>query len=300
MNLRNYPRRKYAIDQFTQPHVTELAGERFHFVMDDGHDYWLAFTGEDSVEWHWDGDAAKHATCFCLKGDDTTYLVSYELDEFLGTPDREEHFFIIDLEQRLVTFCRCKLGENPRFPLLISSKYIFGAIEVPGLPLPLKRHAFTSDLLGTRAEWHWNTGMATRHSYFSTAFYRITVPGATYGKADRGIPDRGGPLLQELPSTDEVAQYIKIKDKLYLFSLVEEIMERTLCDRNPPFRSNDMKFLQNYDRMVHVGRTFGTVKVGGADDPSTELRPCHIRFGAFGTRPELDEVFLNAPNPYAP
>ena len=70
--------------------------------------------------------------------------------------------------------------------------------------------------------------------------------------------------------------------------------------QNPPFRSNDMKFLQNYDRMYHVGRTFGNVKVGGAESDSTEYRPCHIRFGAFGLRPELDEVFLNGGNPYAP
>jgi len=291
MNLRNYPRRKYAIDQFTQPHVTELEGEKFHFVMDNGHDYYLDFTGEEDLEWHWDGDKAKHAAYFCLKGDDTTYLVSFELDEFLDKHEREEHFFIIDREQRLVTFCRCKVGENPKLPWLISSQYIFGAIEVPGMPLPLKRHVFTTDLLGTRVEWHWNTGMVTRHSYFTSSFYRITVPGASYGQADRSDA-----LMQAIPSTDEVAQFIKIKDNLYLFSLVEELMERKLADCDPPYRSNDMKFLQNYDRMYHVGRTFGNVK----DEASGTIRPCHIRFGAFGTRPELDEVFLNARNPYAP
>ena len=73
-------------------------------------------------------------------------------------------------------------------------------------------------------------------------------------------------------------------------------MECKLYDCDPPYRSNDMKFLQNYDRMYHVGRTFGNVK----DEASGRIRPCHIRFGAFGTRPELDEVFLNARNPYAP
>ncbi len=295
MNLRNYPRRVYAIDQFTQPHVTELEGEKFHFVMDDGHDYYLAFTGEESVEWHWDDGEPKSATYFCLKGDDTTYLVSFELDEFLGRQDREEHFFIIDLAQRLVTFCRCKVGENPKYPWLISSNYIFGAIEYPGMPLPLKRHVFTTDLLGTRVQWHWNTGMITRHCYFTSSFYRITIPEATYG-----VSDRSEGRFADIPATDEIAQYIKIKDNLYLFSLVEEKMERAMCDRNPPFRSNDMKFLQNYDRMYHVGRTFGNVKAGGADSDSTEILPCHIRFGAFGNRPDLNEAFLNGGNPYAP
>ena len=87
MNLRNYPRRKYAIDQFTQPHVTELEGEKLHFVMDNGHDYYLAFTGEEDLAWHWDDDGAKHATYFCLKGDDTTYMVSFELDEIMSLSD---------------------------------------------------------------------------------------------------------------------------------------------------------------------------------------------------------------------
>ena len=109
VNLRNYPRRKYMIDQFTQPHVTELEGETFHFVMDNGRDYFLAFTGEEDLEWHWDGDEAKHATYFCLKGDDTTYMVSFELDEFLDKHEREEHFFIIDRAQRLVTLQRQKV-----------------------------------------------------------------------------------------------------------------------------------------------------------------------------------------------
>ena len=295
MNLRNYPRRKYAIDQFTQPHVTELEGEKFHFVMDNGHDYYLNFTGEEDVEWNWDDNAPKHATYMCLKGDDTTYLVTFELDEFRGTKEREEHFHIIDLEQRLITFCRCKVGYNPKFPWLVSSDYIFGAIEVPGMPLPLKRHVFTTDMLGTRVQWHWNTGMITQHSYFTSSFYRITMPGATYG-----VTDRGGHMFQDIPATDEIAQYIKIKDNLYLFSLVEEYMERKLYDRNPPYRSNDMKFLQNYDRMYHVGRTFGDVKEGGMDSDSTNVIPCHIRFGAFGYKPDLDPVFLNAKNPYAP
>lgn len=295
MNMRNYPRRVYAIDQFTQPNCTELENESFHFVLDDGHDFYLRFTGEDTVEWNWEGESPKQAACFCLKGDETTYLVDYELEEFKGRRDREDHFFVIDLAQRLVTMAVCKIGENPKIPYLVSSKYTFGAIETEGMPLPLKRHVFTTDLLGTRVQWHWNTSMQTRHSYYTSSFYRITKPDATYGTADRG-----GHIFQDLPCTDETAQYIKIKDNLYLFSLVEEYAERALQDREPPYRSNDMKFLQNYDRMYHVGRTFGNVKEGGMDSDSKNVVPCHIRFGAFGCPIELDERFLNADNPYAP
>jgi len=37
LNLKNYPRREYAIDQFTQPHCSELEGKSFRFIMDNGH-----------------------------------------------------------------------------------------------------------------------------------------------------------------------------------------------------------------------------------------------------------------------
>ncbi len=295
MNLREFARPKYAIDQFTPPHATELKGEKFHFVLDNGYDYFLNFTGEDTVEWNYEGDAPKAAKYICHKADDTTYMVDFELAEFEGKLERENHLFIIDLEQRLVTMAICKVGENKKFPYLVSSKYIFGAIDVPGKPLPVKRHCFTADMVGTRVQWHWNTGMITRHCYFTTAFYRITTPDATYGQSPRGRA-----AFQMLPSTDEIAQYIKIKENLYLFSLVEEIMERYLYDTKPPFRSNDMKFLQNYDRMYHVGRTFGNVQKRGTDESNYEVVPCHIGFAAFGHPVELNQVFLDAPNPFAP
>ena len=49
MDLKHYPRRHYEIDQFTQPHCTELKGSKFYFVMDDGRDFELNFTGEDTL-----------------------------------------------------------------------------------------------------------------------------------------------------------------------------------------------------------------------------------------------------------
>ena len=297
MNLKDYPRRVYAIDQFTQPHNSELEGQSFYFVMDDGFDYELKFTGKNTVEWNYAGDAPKTATYQCLKSDDTTYLLDFELEEFINTHNRVDHFFILDLEQRLVTMCVCKIGENPRFPWLVSSKYTFGAIKFEGMPLPLKRHAFTTDMIGTRVEWHWNTSMTTRHSYFTSSFYRITSE-----QLDTMMQDRGSRQSHVLPSSDEVAQYIKIKDNLYLFSLVEELMDRALQDADPApaFHSNDMKFLQNYDRMYHVGRTFGNRKKGGAESDSKEYERCYLLFGAFGNPVKLSDDFLNSPNPYAP
>ena len=290
MNLVNYPRKKYSITQFTQPQCSELQGQSFRFIMDDGRDFDLKFTEKDTVLWNWVGEEPAQARYQCLKSDDATYLVDYELEEFTNTFNRVNHLFVIDLEQRLVTRGIHAVGNNPRLPYLIKSDYTFGAIEVEGMELPFKRHSFTSELLGTRVEWHWATDKVTRHSYFSSSFYRFSFPG------DELLLNRdvSVSLHRALPSQDDTAQYIKIKNKMYLFTLTEEKAERVLSDRTPNYRSNNMSFLQNYDRMYHVGRTFGNI----LDSNTNEIVPCHIQFGAFGNPVAIPEIIVNADNPY--
>ncbi len=285
MNLKEYPRPHYAINQFTQPHCTELCGKKFHFVMDNGFDVDLDFTGPDTVNWSIGGSEPKEATYECLKGDETTYLVDYDVRETLDTDHRTNHLFVIDLEQRLVTKVICSIGDNPRFPYLVKSEYDFGAIETEGHELTFIRHCFTTDMVGTRVEWHWNTSMRTHHNYFSAAFYRLTWP------EDSSSEDEIGEPFQFLPSHDEVSRYIKIKDKMYLYCLTEELQERVLNGKCP-FRSNNMIFLQNYERMRHVGRTFGSIEIKG------KVVPCRTLFGAFGNPLELPEKELTAYNAF--
>ena len=111
MNLKDYPRRDYAIDQFTQPHCSELEGKSFKFIMDGGYDYELNITGETSCTWNRVGEAPTEATYQCLKADDTTYLLHYD---FMNGEHRSNHLYIIDLEQSLVTMVTCIIGLNPQ------------------------------------------------------------------------------------------------------------------------------------------------------------------------------------------
>ncbi len=285
MNLKNYPRRDYAIDQFTQPHCTELEGKDFYFVFDGGYDFELHITGKDTLTWNKVGDKPTEAKYECLKGDDTTYLLDYDIVETQGTDHYTNHLFIIDLEQRLVTKAVCYDGYNPRIPFLIKSEYDFGAIKVEGKELPYKRHSFTTQMVGTRAEWHWNIDMWTHHNYYSTAFYTLTWPDDS-----AAVQKLGGPF-EMLPCHDDVSQYIKIKENLYVYCLTEEYMERVLLGKGP-FRSNNMIFLQNYERMYHVGRTFGNVTFGD------KTGPCRTLFGAFGNPVKIPDKVLYAENAY--
>ena len=282
MNLKDYPRRDYAIDQFAQPHCSELEGRSFKFIMDGGYDYELNITGETSCTWNRVGEAPTEATYGCLKADDTTYMLHYN---YMCGEHRANHLYIIDLEQRLVTIVNCIVGLNPKHPLLIKSEYDFGAIEVEGKELPTKRHCFTGDMMGTTVEWHWNTFMWTQHDYFSPAYYRITWP------QESSAVEKIGPNFEILASSDEISQYVKIKENMYAYCLTEEIMERVLGDSSP-FRSNNMIFIQNYDRMYHVGRTFGTATINGKD------LPIQVLFGSFGNPVRLDHAWLTAENPF--
>ena len=282
LNLKDYPRKQYNIDQFAQPPCYELEGETFYFVMDGGYDYELRITGRTSCQWNIAGEAPHEESYRCLKADDDTYLFHYDVK---GANPRTGHTYVIDTEQRLVTMIICKVGLNPRFPYLVSTEFDFGALRIEGEELPFKRHSFTTDLLETQVQWNWRPGFFTQHYYYCTNFYRITYPKTSGAKVE--FTDHS----HLLPSSDEWARYIKIKGNIYLFVLTEELQERILQGRSR-FRSNSMAFLQNYDRMNLVGRSFGNAMV---EDKAV---PINMLFSAFGQPVELPPEFLNAPNPY--
>ncbi|MBQ8831147.1 MAG: MoaF N-terminal domain-containing protein [Oscillospiraceae bacterium] len=285
MNLRDYPRPFYAINQFCQAHCSELKGQSFFFYMDGGYDYKLNFTGDNTLTWAINDDEPTEAVFECVKGDENTYLVDFDIVETLGTAKRYNELFVIDLDQRLVTRVTCHTGYNARFPYLIKMEYDFGAIVMEGKETPFIRHCFSSELIGTTVEWHWNFEMWTHHKYYDSDFYTLTWPDDS-----KAVQNLGGPF-EMLPSHDDVTKVIKIKDTMYLFCLTEEFMERVL--QGPVFRCNNMIFLQNYDRMYHAGRTFGS-----GQTPEGEIFPIRTLFGSFGNPIKLPDSVLYAENAY--
>ena len=133
-----------SISQFDPPRCFELAGKRFEFVIDTGEetgDAVLNFVDETTVEWS-------------IKGGDTLKADKYgaarqRLDipclllHCRQTP-RENHTWVIDKEQMLVTFLRCSWVRTPiNVPLRATS---FGYIKEEGKPhTDLRRHGFTDD-----------------------------------------------------------------------------------------------------------------------------------------------------------
>ena len=104
----------------------------------------------------------------CFKADDTTYLLTFDVNDW------ENHSYVLDLEQRLVTRLICKKGTHPSNPHITQCSFTFGAIRMKGYKLPYRRHTFSSEHLGTSVQWRWSPELFTRHAYLESSWYRIT------------------------------------------------------------------------------------------------------------------------------
>ena len=283
-----------SIGQYCPPACFELAGKRFDFVLDSGDDAGdavLNFIDETQVEWSIKGgDTLKADKYECRKGDDWTYLVTYCLE---GKTPRENHTWIIDKEQSLVTFLRCPLGENTYWPYLIESHFTFGYIKEENKEhTDRKRHGFTDDVVGTGVKWTYGHELATVHVYHSANWYRITYPkDAAISQESIDTNNMFTELMKALPGPDEPAFYVKIKEGMYLVSVTEQNMEKILGDK-VDFRSDTLCFLDNWKRMYSVGRGFGTSTM---DNKESEI---YVMIGKYGAPEEVDEHFFTDPNPY--
>ena len=282
------------IDQYTPPKNFELVGQKLTLEMDDGFETVLNFTGRNTLEWSVAGGKVTTEDSYeCLKGDDTTYLVTYDL---CGVTPRVNHTYVIDTENMLVTRVIAEIGNNPQYPYLISTEFEFGAIKQEGVTTPIyPRHGHTSDLDGNIMEWTYNPDLTTVHVYYCSNFYRITYPTSKLPKEGEEFNNAMTEILKSLPSSDEPAIYIKIKDGLYLTSITE-INGEKLVGEKMGYRSDTLCFLQNYNRFYAVGRGFGTSTMGEFEGP------IFVTLGAYGRFVEPNEErlqkLLTDPNPY--
>lgn len=260
------------LSQYRGPLVYELAGKAFYLVMDDGTEGTLAFATGESLSWAPKGGQAVSERYECLKAEEDTYLVNWEVT---GAKPRTGITLVLDLEQSLVTAVLARMGTNPRFPNLVTNEIVFGAVKLDGRELPLKRHGFTSDLVGKRICWTYNPQMAVTHVYFDANYIRVAArPG-----------EEASPMAAEMRENpyDERCHYIKIKQNLYLLSFLED---------NLTFRGrtgNNMLVLMNAARLHDVGRSFGLGQTGG---------PENYLFSAVGAWMESDGAVESEPSKY--
>ena len=277
---------KLSIAQYCPPACYELAGKRFELVMDTGEDTGdaiLNFLDETQVEWSIKGtDNLKRDKYECRKADDRSYLVTYCLE---GKTPGENHTWIIDREQSLVTFLRCPMGENQSGPHHIESLFTFGYIREEGKEhTDTKRHGFTDDVAGTSVKWTYGHDAETVHVYYSSNRYRIT--NSMKRAVSKEAPDTNDMLnsiMKELPGSDEPAFYVKIKEGMYLVSVTEQNMEENPGEK-VGFRSYTLCFLDNWNRLYSVGRGFGTMKTDSHERENV------VMIGKYGSPEDVPQI----------
>ena len=284
---------KKSIRQYCPPRCYELAGQTFRFVVDTGEGagtYTLNVTGKTALEWSREDGAPKQEQYECRKADDDVYLLTYNIE---GKEPRENHTWVIDLGSELVTFLRCALGENPMWPLLVESHFGFGYVAVEGKEhTDIRRHGFTNDLTGTCVRWTYGHALSTVHVYHDPHWYRIGYPKSRLENEETPPAIRSiRELMKEMPSSDEPARYVRIKEGMYLVSVTEQNMEKIVAEKFG-FRSDTLCFLDNWEHLYSVGRAFGTWTIDGVDQPLLMM------IGKYGSPEEVDEHFFSDPIPY--
>lgn len=291
---------KLSIRQYCPPKCFELSEKTFSFAMDSGEETGetvLNFVDDSKVVWSvQNGKRTGEGSYECRKADDYTYLVS-----FCSYDPRENFTYVIDKEQELVTCMHNTIGENPYYPYLIESHFTFGFIKIDGKEhTDKRRHGFTDDCVGTGVRWVYGSNMSTVHVYHNSHWYRIAYnrEGTSMDAIKDDPVDSGASAgnrirqaMRELPSSDEPAFYVKIKDGIYFVSITEQNMEK-YYGAKVGFRSDNLCFLDNWNRMYSVGRGYGTMTMNNKD---SEI---FVMIGKYAKKEEIDPHFFNDPIPY--
>ena len=252
---------------FRPPLCHELCGKEFTLVMDDGYDRKVVFTDRTTLLYGKTGEAPESFAYDCLKADRTTYFVNFEVP---GRSPRTGITLILDLEQSLVTMATANLGQDPKFPRMPALTFLFGAIQKEDGTAPTIRHGYTPDLVGRAIAWNYGS-FDVVHVYSSERYYRVaSTPERIRRMVERMKAEgREPPPAGSAPRSvyEDYAAYIKVKDGLYIVSLLETL----LCRMRG--HGNSLLFLMNLNEMHDVGRSFGTNDKGEDEN---------YVFGAFG------------------
>ena len=292
-------RKFYGLSQYKGPFCYEPAGKEFRLVMDDGRRFVLSFPDEKSLRWSEDGRPPRSDGYQCLKGDDRTYLVNVLLPEDGG---RVSWNWILDTEQRLVTLVVTERRYDKDLDRLVRNTPYFGAIDVPGLPLPRLRHHLSARMAGAHIFWHYNPGHVLQHIYHTPHAVRASTgdgltPAETQRNRMKYMLESPDPRDREeaersieayrlretyYPIFEEPCFHVWIKENLNLFCFAEEIM----CRRSPAHDQGGggILLLHDIERLLEVGVCFN----------STE----NYMVSAYGDANENGDPFDTLPTPY--
>ena len=273
------------LKQYVPPLCDELAGQTLDFHPDGYPPVFIRFLTPTSLEWSLPGETAQHETYECVKGKDTVYLVVCH--PRLGKP-ASCVTLVWDRDTRLITAVLAWEHLNTDYPRMITSRAVFGAENRPGESLPSARHGFTDDLIGRRLLWHYTAVDDVLHICFSHDHFRLGAAEVRLvdnpDEAALKNYDRLSRRKDAYPYYEENDYYIRIRENLYLYSVIEYAMCRLVSGQG----GGELLALVDTARQRYIGRTFGL---------DAQLNAGHDIVGAPGCFLETPDPVESLPSP---
>ena len=188
------------------PLSEHLAGKELTVHYDEGGPVWdYRFGDGKQLHWRRAGESRWHEAAYRAFEADQDLIFFAHMHS--GTRPAECKKIILDLASGLTTCVNSKLGTAYRANE-VSYQISFGVIEMQGLEAPRYwRHEFTDELTGHAYSWSYSDQMTSMHTYSTPHSSSWTI---YMGNGALGF------------QWSAPCQYVKIRDGVYLFSLVEE------------------------------------------------------------------------------
>ena len=183
-----------------------MIGKTFALKFDDGAaglEYEI--TALNTLKWRNVGETEWHEEMYkAFEPAENIILFSHMQT---GTPDHHNITNAIDFSNGLVTCVDAKIG-NYRSAWEVGNCVHFGVLEMEGVTPPgVRRHEFTTDLVGKSYAWVYSDTMSSIHVYSSPESYSWTI----------FLDGGAGGMMWSSPCF-----YIKLREDAYMFAWVEE------------------------------------------------------------------------------
>ena len=189
-----------------------LVGKALTVRYDDGGPV-LSYTFDELRKLHWrrEGDTQWHEETY--EAWEPAPGVIFFGHLLSGTPRHDSVAIAIDFDNALTSCVQGMVGTQ-YMANEASRKTWFGVLEMEGVTPPqYRRHQFTDELVGRALTWHYSPGLTSMHVYTTPhSFSWIIFLGSGAGGLEWSGP----------------AQYVKLREDLYLFNWLEEACNGTL------------------------------------------------------------------------
>ncbi len=194
------------------PSTDFLAGKELTVRYDDGGPV-IHYKFDDTAKLHWRQDGESQWREEQYQAWEPAPGVIFFGHLLGGAPKHDGVAVAIDFDNALTTCVQGTLG-TPYMANEAARKTWFGVVEMEGLTAPkYRRHQFTDELVGRALTWNYSPGLTSMHVYTTPhSFSWIIFLGSGAGGLEWSGP----------------AQYVKLRDELYLFNWLEEACNGTL------------------------------------------------------------------------